>query len=234
MLLNPPLSKRHKSNDERGNVLIIVLLAIALIGALTVALQGTTGQGGHIDNETLLLRISETQRYTSELERGITYLMQNSLSESDIRFAHPNASSDYGDLGADTDKSDQMFAREGGAAQYKPPPKSMNDGSEWEFYGQTALPEVGSSAADLVAVLPNVTQAFCERVNEIIGYTAQPEDSGTCINGGASARFDDGTQFASSPNTATEATFSVKPSMQGCIECTSDGSYHFYSVLMAR
>lgn len=225
----------HHSQHESGNVLIIILLAVALIGALTAAMQSTSQQSAHIDKETLILRISEVQRYASELERGITYIMQNGHSENDIRFAHPNAHSDYGDLSADSDTSDQVFDRLGGAAHYGIPPKNINDGSTWEFYGHTALPHVGSDAADLIVVLPNVTQGFCERINSILGYDAnQPTDSSTCIHGGASQRFDDTTQFASSPNTVTDTTFSIKPSMQGCVQCTNDNSYHFFHVLMAR
>ncbi len=226
---------KHKINNESGNVLIIILLAIVLIGALTIAIQGTSNQNAHIDNETLILRISEVKRYASELERGVTFIMQNGFSESDIRFSHPNAHADYGDLSADTDKTDQLFDREGGAAKYRDAPSGINDGSSWEFYGHTSLPEVGSDTAELIAVLPNVTQGFCEKINQSIGYDAtQPSDSSTCINGGAAARFDAGTQFSSPPNTVTSASFSLKPSVQGCVQCTSDSNYHYYYVLMAR
>ncbi|MGH1456722.1 MAG: hypothetical protein ACRBDI_08065 [Alphaproteobacteria bacterium] len=221
-------------NNENGNVLVIILLAIALIGALTAAISGSSNKNANIDDETLILRVTEIQRYTSELESGIMFIMQNGLSESDIRFAHPNANSDYGDLSADTDKSDQLFHRDGGNATYKMAPDGINDGSSWEFYGNTALPEVGSDEADLIAVLPNVTSAFCDQANEMIGYSAQPQDSSTCINTGASARFDNGTQFDSSPNTVVTAGFSIKPSTRGCVECTSDGSLHYFHVLMAR
>ena len=231
-----PQNTHHHRQYESGNVLIIILLAVALIGALTAAMQGTAQQSAHIDKETLILRVSEVQRYASELERGVNYIMQNGHSENDLRFAYPNAHSDYGDLSADSDTSDQIFDRLGGAAHYGTPPKNINDGSTWEFYGHTALPQVGSNAADLIVVLPNVTQSFCERVNSIIGYddTSQPTDSSICINGGASQRFDDTTQFDSSPNTVADATFSIKPSMQGCVQCTNDNSYHFFHVLMAR
>lgn len=241
-----PINKKHMQQNtqnhiaeiqnESGNVLIIILLAVALIGALTAAMQSTSQQSAHIDKETLILRVSEVQRYTSELERGINYIMQNGHSESDIRFAHPNAHNDYGDLIADSDKSDQIFDRLGGAAHYGTPPPNINDGSTWEFYGHTALPHVGSDAAELIVILPNVTQDFCEKTNSIIGYNAtnQPTDSSTCIHGGASQRFNDTTQFDSSPNTVTDATFSIKPSMQGCVQCTNDNSYHFFHVLMAR
>lgn len=222
-------------SSQRGNVLFIILLAIGLLGALTVAIQGTgQNNSANIDRETLLIRASEVVRYGAELERGVLYVLQNNYSEADLRFAHPNADSDYGDLDGDSDKTDQVFDREGGGARYRPAPAGINDGSTWEFYGHTALANVGSDEAELIAVLPNVTEAFCDAVNGSIGYDAQPQDTGTCINGGATARFDTGTQFFNSPNTTDEATFSVKPSMRGCVECTSDESMHFFHVLLAR
>ena len=228
-------SSHLQNNNEGGNVLFIILIAIVLIGALSAAIQGTSQQNSHIDDETLILRISEAQRYASEFEQGIGYIMQNGFSEVDIRFAHPDAHTDYGDLSADTDKSDQLFAREGGASYYRTPPEGINDGSAWEFYASTAFPEVGSDLAELIAILPNVTQNFCEQINNIIGYDAtQPTDTATCLYDGATSRFDASTQFASSPNTVDTATFSLKPSLQGCVQCSSDSSYHFYHVLMAR
>ncbi len=231
-LSKPP--KRQYGTTEDGNVLFIILLAVALIGALTVAVQGTNQQNQHIEDERQILRLTELQRYASQLERGVNFIMQNGHSEVDIRFAHPDADPDYGDLGADADKSDQLFDRLGGGALYTSPPQGINDGSAWEFYGHSALPEVGSNAADLVAVLPNVTNIFCTLINRKIGYTGLPTDPGTCIYGGDAFRFDAGTQFDASPNIPTEASFSIKPSLQGCVECAGDGSRHYFYVLMAR
>lgn len=229
-----PLGNSATREDESGNILLIILLAIVLLGALTIAMQGTSSSGGHIDRETLMLRVGETQRYAAELERAVMYIQQNGKSESEIRFAHPDANTDYGDLSADTDPTDQVFHKLGGAARYRSPPAGISDGSAWEFYGHTALPEVGSDAAELIAVLPNVTSEFCARINSDIGYAAQPTDTGTCINGGATERFDDGTQYESSPNTVVDANFSIKPSTEGCVQCTGDGSYHYFRVLLAR
>lgn len=221
---------------ESGNILLLILLAVVLIGALTAALQSTSGSGNNnIDRETLILRAGEVKRYASELERAVLFILQNNgKSEADIRFAHPDASTDYGDLSADADPADQVFHKLGGAARYRTPPDSVNDGSAWEFYGQTALPDVGSDEADLIAVLPDVTSEFCDRINAEIGYAAQPTDTGTCLNGGASARFDDATQFASSPNTVDDTSFSVKPSTEGCVLCSADGTRHYYRVLLTR
>ncbi len=226
--------KNQFLKKQDGNILFIILIAIVLIGALSAAIQGTGQHNANIDKETLILRLSETRSYASELERAISYIMQNGKSENDIRFSHPNANADYGNLSADPDTTDQVFSRDGGAASYRVPPENINDGSAWEFYGNTALPDVGSSEAELIAVLPNVTSEFCNLVNQTIGFSSLPQDSASCINGGSAARFNDSTQFISPPNTTIETSFSVKPAMQGCIQCTSNNSLHFFHVLMAR
>ena len=228
--------QKHKNliTNQNGNVLFIVLMAVVLIGALTAALRGTTQSNANIDNETLIIRAAEIKSHANEIERAILFIMQEGKSEADIRFSHPNAPTDYGDLESDTDQTDQVFSPTGGAATYRTPPEGVNDASPWEFYGHTALPNTGSDAAELVAVLPNVTQSFCDLINRNAGFSVQPRDTGTCVNGGASMRFDDGTQFDTTPNTVAAGTFSVTPVSQACIECINKGSLHYVYVLMTR
>jgi hypothetical protein len=231
------MSNKNARNDnsESGNILLIILLAIVLIGALSVALQGSGQQNATIDKETLVIRIAEVQRHGSEVERGVNYVLRNGKSELDIRFSYPDADADYGDLNGDSDKTDQVFAKDGGAANYRFPPRGINDDSKWEFYGDTVLPEVGSDEPELIAVLPNVSQEFCEGVNRLIGYDSavQPLDTGSCLNAGSSARFNNANQFSGSPNTVNDASFTRKPAMQGCVKC-DDNTYHFFHVLLAR
>lgn len=247
---------------ESGNVLFMILIAVALIGLLTAAVQQTgRPDGSSIDKEALVLRASEVQRYASELERAVTFIMQDGKSESDIRFAHIDADPDYGDITSDTDKTDQVFDREGGGALYRAPPAGINDGSAWEFYGGTHVPGIGrSDRAELVAVLPQVTEAFCRKINEINGQdgtmlddgtsTASGTNAGDCVYAGANGRFDDSQQFYSTINTMVETaasfehddnTSAPRPALQGCVLCSidSDGDgnnndRHFYHVLMSR
>ena len=257
---NHPLEHR---NAERGNVLFMILIAVALIGVLTAAISQTgRPDGAHIDKETLILRASEVQRYASELERAVNYIMQDGKSENDIRFAHYNAHADYGDLGADADKTDQVFDREGGGANYRDAPNGINDGSAWEFYGGSHIPGMGrSDRAELVAVLPHVTQAFCDKINDVNnqsgtmtddgGSSASAINAGSCVNLGAIGRFDDVIQFYTTINTMDEAntsfehdanTSAARPAPQGCVVCSVDTNgangasdeRHFYHVLMTR
>lgn len=240
---------------ERGNVLFMILIAVALIGFLTAAVMSSgQNESAAIDEETLAVRASEVQRQAGEIERAVLFIVNNGRSESDLRFAHPDAPSDYGDLGADADKSDQIFHRDGGGTNYPSAPDDVNDGSPWEFYGGTALPAVGSDRAELVAVLPNVTQAFCDKINALNGQptgASTPQDTGgslasgasagNCVNMGDDGRFGDTRQFYASPNTADAATFAqnpeisaARPALEGCALCSADSKYHYFHTLLAR
>lgn len=224
---------RHR---ERGNILFMVIIAIALIGLLTAALQqGNSGEGANIDDEVLLIRINEVKRHAAEIERGINYIMQNGAGESDIRFAIPtDNSTEYGDI-ADNPQW-QVFAASGGAATYPTPPDGIQMlATPWEFFGTTAIPGAGTDRADLIALLPNVTEQFCTRINSINGQNNdQPaNDGGGCILAAAADRF--GTSFYddASPNTLDEGTFTAIPGMQACVQC-ADNTYHFYHVIYPR
>ena len=238
-----------QARSQSGNVLFIILIAVALLGILTAVVQsGSNSESSNIDDESLSIKISQTQSYVAELERAVLYIMRQAVSESDIRFALPNDdSTDYGDIDAANGDGQthifQVFHRDGGAANYRLPETGISDGSTWEFVGMTHIPGIGTSRGDLVAVLPNVTDAFCARINAINGQTGAPTDTGACIYpSNNSARFDGGQQFEdSAPNTFDEATFeqdssagAVKPAPQACVVCTTGGANYFYHVLLAR
>ena len=228
---------------ESGNIIFIVLGAIILLGFLTAAIQmSSRPEGSNIDGETLTVRASQVRQYAVELEQAVAYIMRGGASEEDIRFAHPDADAGYGVITADPEH--QVFDRRGGGATYRAPPAGINDGSAWEFYGGTHLPDAGSDKAELIAVLPNVTKAFCDKINDMNGYDALPEDTGAtatssgtaggCLQMGADGRFSAGQKFFDTANTTDEATFSVKPSLEACVLCAADGKYHFYHALMVR
>jgi hypothetical protein len=251
----------YSNNDtaragERGNILFIILLAVVLTGLLTAAIQSTNRpEGSNIDRETLAIRVSEVQRYASELERAVNYIMQDGKSEVDIRFAHYDAHADYGDITVADGTygfSNQVFHADGGAANYKAAPAGVNDGSAWEFYGGTHIPGMGTpSRAELVAVLPNVTQAFCDKVNELNGQSTPLDtgassasgltNAGDCVNIGALGRFDASKQYYNIVNTMDETSFTqddntsaARPAPQACVRCSVGPANHFYHVLLSR
>lgn len=225
----------RSSHPESGNVIILVLMAIVLIALVTVAIRQGSDGNNDVDRESLVMNLSKVRQQASEFERGVAFIINNGASETDIRFAYADAPSDYGNIS--TTPQFQMFSPSGGGAEYHKPPDGVNDGSTWEFYGNTALPDVGSDKPELIAVLPDVTDDFCKKTNADEGYAASLAltDSATCVNTGSAARFNDTVQYDDSgTNTVDAATFpATKPVMEGCITC-ADGSHHFFHVLHAR
>lgn len=230
---------REFHRAEAGNVIFIILIAVVLIGFLSAAILNSSNESSNIDQENLIIKAAQVRAQAGEFERGIQYILQNDVSENDFRFAHTDGAAEYGSISSVPSR--QLFHSDGGGASYKSPPSGISDGSDWEFYGGTTLPAIGSDNADLVAVLPNVTAAFCAYINISQNQAAELGDAGACINSGAAGRFGDSVQYASSPNDVDEADFAqdtassvVKPAPQGCVLCAADSQYHFYHVIYAR
>ena len=160
------------TNSESGNILIYILGAIFLLGLLVVISKGSVTPGASIDHETLMIRVSEVQEYGKELEQAVSYVMANGHSEVDIRFAHPDASSAYGDI-TDT-PSRQVFSRDGGGARYREPPEGIQTtATDWIFTGNNKVNNVGTSicgatsqCSDIIALLRSVTLQFCLAIND--------------------------------------------------------------------
>jgi len=226
-------------------MLVYILGAIFLMGLLVVLVRGSSTPGSGIDAEQLTLRASQVQRYTNELERAVAYILRNGASESDIRFANPSSSGGpYGDISVNP--SAQVFDVSGGGATYREPPEGINDGTAWQFYATTHIKDLGtdtaaSMRAELIAVLPNVTENFCDKMNDLndqdldlsAGVFHDPNANG-CIHAGSGSEFTGTYSSGATTNTIDDTLFTFVPAKQACVRCESDDALHFYHVLMSR
>lgn len=231
-----------KTSSQSGNMLVYILGAVFLMGLLIILVKGSSNPGGGIDSETVVIHASDAQRYASEVENAIRFIMQNGHSESDIRFSHPNADSAYGAV-LTPPLTRQVFDPAGGAAEFRDPPQGVNDGTKWQFFGNTHITDMGTDEesgrrAELIMVLPNVTQPFCERINQVndqaldVAAGIQDPGAGGCIFATGSEYTGTFTNGAGA-NVLDDTLFTHNPASQACVRC-SDGSLHFYHVLMAR
>lgn len=230
---------QHKR--QSGNILIYILGAIVLLGLLFAIIRGNYQEGAGIDAEKIALRVDEVRRHAADLERGVHLLLQNGISESDLRFAHDNA--DAAAYGAISDEpARQIFDPAGGGAEYKRPPAGINDGTRWQFYATTHIPQIGTttaaqSRAELLAVLPNVTRAFCAQMNLTLKQNINLDNvtdpgSNGCV-------YDSGNEFdgtfgeGAGTNTLDADEIEKLPPAELCVRC-GNNSYHYYRVLIAR
>ncbi len=220
---------------ESGNILVYVLLGIVLLGLLTAALRQSGDQGKDLDQERLNIRAGEIQRYAAQIAQGVAVMVEGGVSEAKLKFAHPQGDDDYGDI--TDDPPEQVFSSKGGNVPYKLPPPGVNDGTLWQFYGTTDIPQVGSDKADLIAVLPNVSLEFCKIVNHQLKLgDTPPVDDSTSTTPDCVASLTAGHKFSGTymdpPNELDPDSFTRMPSSQACVSCGS--SYHYFYVLLSR
>lgn len=227
------------NTNESGNILIYILGAIALLGLLIIAVKGSSTPGSNINDEELILRVSEVQQYGRELEQAVAYILQNGFSETDLRFAHPDAASAYGVITDNPQR--QIFAREGGGATYRAPPNDIQTSeTDWVFSSKNQTWWVGTtcgapSCADVIAILQNVSENFCLLMNEKNNIEsaagAPPQDVGI---------IDATTPFDGVYNvlgTIKDVDDYLSGNNEGCFEgggTPPAGTYHYYRVLLAR
>lgn len=223
---------------ESGNIIFFILLAIVLVGLVTAALRSGGIETANIDREELAIKVAQVRQHATEVERAVHLVMQNGISEQDISFAHPDAPTQYGVYNS-LPKA-EIFNPAGGGATWRTAPEGIaysSAGTAWEYYGDTNAPNVGSPKADLIAVLPEVSDAFCDEINRTRNQTNQePEDTGTCIDDAgsrATLRYSSANGwFGTVPNDMNSATFTTLPAPEACVRCGSVP--HYYHVIMAR
>lgn len=230
----------HAKSNASGNILFMILIAISLLAALSYAMSGSMrgGGAGKISKDQTDIKVGKLLTLASDIKTGVNTVYTQGISESDISFAHPQLTG-YGTIGSDL--LAEIFNESGGGVGFVPVPAGLNDGSQWEFYGHTRAPRVGvNTVADLVAVVPNMTETACRAVNETLGYAETapiPQDNDAdslCVYTGSTGRFS-GTFDNVSPNQMDGGTpsITIMPAPYGCVTCGSS-QYHMYYTLLAR
>jgi hypothetical protein len=236
---------KKSPHPESGNILIYILGAIFLLGILVVMVKGSSTPGSNIDEEALMIRVAEVQEYGAELESAVALILSNGFSETDIRFAHPNAPSAYGVI-TDTPER-QVFSRSGGGATYRENPGNIQTvNTSWVFTGNNHVHGVGTSSCgpptciDLVAILPYVSQSFCDMINKknntLTSTGNSPQDCGSVdIATPFTGTYTNSNQILDGAGCGQEEVLLGKS--EGCFEgqgSPAAGTYHYYRVLHAR
>ncbi len=244
--------------SESGNIIWFLLVAIALMAALTVVMtrsSDTAGQSG--DRELLRIQASQILRTAKGWEQAIGRMSVQEVSADDVSFdtagmtgyANPNCASD----------SCSLFKAAGGGQAYEAPDTAWLDAANsaagfygsWIVTGKLCVQGIGNqseaigtdcssnndpSDEDLVLLLPYVRKNLCIELNRQAGIgtpgAAPPADTGDTW--AASPQFTGG--FADGANIGV-GNASLYRKSSGCIEgagTPASGTYTFYHVLVAR
>lgn len=219
--------------NERGNVLVLILVAVALFAALsfTVADIMRTGDPQMIGDQQAYLFADEILDYSRAMRQTVQGLRIDGCGDTDISFENPVESGYVNG----TNTNCQVFHPDGGGLKWVSPQANFNDGSEWYITGSRRVVDIGTTS-HLILILPNIRKVICQKINERteigdkdadppteLGYVFGFKFTGTYLSGGG---FGDD---------AGGADLRGKPI--GCFQSTSNptaNSYHFYQVLYGR
>lgn len=177
-------SPRPASSSQSGNAFFMVLLAVSLFAALSYAISQQRDSGANLSKERTRLLASDVLDMGNKYSDAISQLRLRRVSNTKISFdntivvGYTNATC--------TDDTCKVFAFDGGGKNWETPAPEISGGEEWGFTGDLAIENIGTTDADLVAVLPKLSLAICNRINMLIGLYgvtgAPPSFSGVVAN----------------------------------------------------
>lgn len=242
----------HLNNrkSERGNVLFLILIAVALFAALSYAVTQSTRSGsGTADKEQALLSGASMTQYPTALRTSIIRMVLSGVDVSNIVFDAPAGFTSV------SDRQAAIFHPTGGGAVFQQAPANVMSGAsqgDWFFNARWDIPLIGidgSGGNDLIAFLPDVSQAVCLNVNSELAINTSgctltsgiPNLASTGpTNDNIRYTYDEDEKDANNFPTGNEediagdgcTAFDGQPS--GCFYDVTNAEYVFYSVLLER
>lgn len=177
------------SSTERGNAIIFILLAIALLAALTFAVGRMSSKtSGNLSKEQARISAEQIMRTAQTYEGAIQKIINvNRCSENEINLDNTLTSVSYDNTDAPTDGRCDIFNVAGAGLKYTAPEEKFLDSSnsaknqygEWVWNADQCLLGLGTgdttctdnSSAELLMLLPHIREEICLEINNLNGVT---------------------------------------------------------------
>lgn len=241
--------KNFSNNSENGNVLFLILIAVALFAALSYAVtQSTRSTAGNTNRETAILNSASLTQYPAVLRTSVARMGLNGVGVESLEFNPP---ADFLEL---TSNNVGVFHPDGGGGVFQVAPGEVMANGElgtWYFNADWAIPQIGVDLPgvgnDVIAFLPGVSRTICRNINKKVNINLDscnaavegiPDLAVVTDNGLITSEMVNGYIF---PTTAESLqgdgssceAFSGQP--MGCFTDTEDDDKHvFFSVLLER
>ena len=241
----------HKINQS-GNVLFLILIAVALFAALSYAVTQSSRSGGsNADKEKTDLQLNVIADYASDLRVAVTRIMAAGCSDQMINTTSPSWSQPwpYTNERAPADESCNIFSPKGGGVVWQKPAQLSRDTGAIEYVisGSMNVSNVGTGQNEML-FFAQVPRQACLDVNTKLGISNPsgnpPYDSFGNSLGPPCPNymcFGDGTH--NSPDmyyviagdvAGASTTAELRGRTEGCFHNTNGNKYYYYSVLLAR
>lgn len=163
---------------QSGNVLFLILIAVALFAALSYAVTKSTSGGGNSDNENAKLLAAEVLNYYAAINSAVLRMTLRGIDPVDLCFDDPIWTT-TGDIGDYRDNPScalgdeyKVFHHDGGGVVAKIAPNI----SHWAIHrisGSVSVESVGTSAPELLMGFmmgdDDYSRKVCDAFNEASG-----------------------------------------------------------------
>lgn len=168
--------------NSSGNILFIILIAVALFAALTYAFSqyDRDGAGNNPVKETTTINASVLGQYVASLRASIQRL---TTDNQDIKTLEFNPPADFNNL---TSKDIGVFYPSGGGVIYEAAQANLMDAQSsnptglWVFTLNFEVKDIGSSKAssldgnELIAFMVGIRKDVCEQLDKRLGINTIP------------------------------------------------------------
>ncbi len=216
------------NEPQSGNILFYILIAVALLAALSYSVaQSGRGGIGKVSEEKAALYATEIIEYGNILSQAVSQIRLRGYKDIEISFENTKITG-YTNANC-TEDGCEIFHINGGGINWMHPPPNANDGTPWLFTVNN-LVNIGTTNVDSIMLLQNVDMGVCQQLNKKLHGTTtipQEEDSITL------------TKFAGTYSglAISDSGNVMDGSSAYCFEgnvAPAAGTYHYYQVLIAR
>lgn len=218
----------------KGNALVYVLIAVALMAAVTYAVTGDNrgSQEGQLTDAQAKLLATDLIAHAAAAEQAVYQMTQWGVDYSEIKFDLPSTA------GYSTDVTKQIYHPSGGGLTfptYNPDtifvdnslsPPNVDRG--WRWQNITNVEWSSSSATDIIMAFVDINPNICAAINEQLVGNATVPTSGVNFN----ATFD--YSYSSHDNFTISDCVACQNKRALCIENGTGQTYAFYSILGSR
>lgn len=223
-----------------GNVLFLILIAVALFAALAYAVtQSSRSSGDGVSKDKVRIAAATLLQYSTMMEQVVSRLQViNHCSDLEIDFYLAGVTDvDY--QHAVENNACKIFHADGGALPYQTIPDEIatTPGDIWRFTGQQYHMAVASGEPELVATAI-VTREACIAINDKLGITNPsgnpPVDAHFVYEG--NIKFDGGNSGVVGGYAANAYidVAQLESKRSGCGYNNNDAKYLYFHVLIAR
>ncbi len=232
----PPKNQADSSPNEQGSIIIWIFIFVALFAALSFTVsQGSRTGGENLSREKATLAASEILDYATALKRNIHELQINGCSDTEISFENAFISG-YSNTNSPADNSCHIFDLNGGGLKYiefsidnfDTTYSAQSDYQENVFSGNVAVEGVGTTAQDLVLIIPYLRESICTEINNKMGVgSTMPVDIYTAT------KFTGSYSASANPGIGDDDTL-LEDKLAFCARREAATWHYFGQVLIAR